>query len=294
MVDVIKGIMQEYDEDMVRLVLSGHRDIKAQGKIRNLIAGYAESRNEVIVFVDSDVLVPSSFLLHAVRAVSSSTVGLAFAAPVCQGADDLVAALHNLAVNDSALHYAAAAFRDRLTAAVGSVMVTRRNVIEEIGGLESVGERIVGIDITIGQSIRRANYNIHLLRYPARIKHSHDDFTKFWWQMHRWTVTIRLYYPAFPLFTIVAALPLSWSILFLIAALMRNSYVPTGLILVALVYIFELASAAGLNATIVRDSKLWRFLWIAGIRELVSVPILIHSMVSDKVLWRGRWWKVTR
>lgn len=292
-VDVIKSIIQEYDDEYrVHLVLSGHRDIKASGKIRNLIAGYAESRNEVIVFIDSDVWVPSTFLLQTVIAVSSSEVGLAFAVPVCQGTDNLVAALHNLAVNDSALHYAAAASRDRLNAAVGSVMVTRRNVIEEIGGLESLGQHIVGIDIIISQSIRRAGYKIHLLKCPAKIQHAHGEFGNFWWQMHRGMVTIRHYYPALPLLTIATALPLSWSILFLITALLRNNHFSTGLFLVTLVFIFELVSAAALNAMLVRDAKLWRFLWLAGIRELVSVPILIHSTVSDEVLWRGRWWKV--
>ncbi|MEO0869302.1 MAG: hypothetical protein AAFY17_12835 [Cyanobacteria bacterium J06642_11] len=37
------------------------------------------------------------------------------------------------------------------------------------------------------------------------------------------------------------------------------------------------------------DKKLWPFLWVALLSELISLPIFIHSLFSTKVLWRGRW-----
>lgn len=293
-VPVIQRIKEEYADVRSRLVFSGLRDMKAAGKIKNLIAGYAESLHEVIIFLDSDIYVPPTFLLNTVRGVESPEVGLAFAVPVCEGTEDWVAALHNVAVNASALHYASAAFQNRLYSAAGSVMAMRREVVEKIGGLEQIGERIVGIDISIGQAVCQAGYTIHLLKQPARSYHAHDNLKRFWWQMHRWMVTIRRYYPAFPLLLILAALPLWWSFLFLGMALLRDNHVQTGLFLVLLVFVVQLVSAATINAKLVKDAKLWRFLWIAGLSELVALPILVHSMLSDKVVWRGRWLRINR
>jgi ceramide glucosyltransferase len=291
-IPVIQQIIRQHPGVQGRLVLSGERAIAATGKIRNLIAGIAESRYELVVFVDSDVHLPPTFLRDAAGCVADPAVGLAFAAPVCEGPECWAAALHNLAVNASAIQYAASAARGRLTAAVGALMVARREVIERIGGLEPLGGRVVGIDISLGQAVRRAEYAIRLLPQPARIYHARDTLGRVWRQMQRWLVTIRRYYPAFPIAVIVAALPLWWSLLFLGVALLCGRYVGAGLALVAGVLAAQVAAAALINAGLVRDAKLWRYLWVAALSELCFLPIFLHSLLTSRVYWRGRWVRV--
>lgn len=287
-VPVVQALIQNYPES-TKLVFSEPLGLTAVGKIKNLIAGYQASQHEVIVLIDSDVHVPADFLRRSVGFVEAPETGAAFAAPVSQGSEDWVAALHNMAVNVSALNYGAAAYQQRNNNVVGSIIVTRREVLEAIGGLDAIAHRIVGIDVSLGKAIYNAQYKIQLLDQPARIYHSRDTFTQFWWQIHRWLVTIRHYFPRFPWVMALLALPLWWAMIFLGIALFQNAHITLGIILVSGVFLADLLSITVINQRLVNDNKLWPFLWVALLSELISLPILIHSLFSDKVLWRGRW-----
>ncbi|MEM9483348.1 MAG: glycosyltransferase [Cyanobacteria bacterium P01_F01_bin.116] len=290
-VPVIQTLIKRYPE-VTKLVFSDPLGLTAVGKIKNLIAGDQASQHDVIVLIDSDVHVTADFLSRSVGFVEAPETGAAFAAPVSQGSEDWVAALHNMAVNASALNYASAAYQQRNNSVVGSIIVTRRDVLDAIGGLDAIAHRIVGIDVSLGQAIHNAQYKIQLLEQPARIYHSRDTFPKFWWQIHRWLVTIRHYFPRFPWLMIFLALPLWWALIFLGIALFQNAHITLGITLVSGVLLADLLSITVINQRLVNDKKLWPFLWVALLSELISLPIFIHSLFSNKVLWRGRWLSV--
>jgi ceramide glucosyltransferase len=293
-VPLIEESLRRHGDTSSRLVLGGARESAASGKLRNLIAGFGASRGAVAVFVDSDVHAPPTFLQDVAASIADPAIGLAFAAPVCEGAADIAAALHNLLVNSSWLQYASSAQRDRLNAGNGAVMAMRREVVEQIGGLEMVANRVVGIDISISRAVRGAGYRIQLLRQPARMTHARDTLGQLWWQMHRWLVTIRSYYPVFPLLMVLGAFPMVWSLLFLAVALARGRYAALGAGLILLVLAAHVASAALINARLVRDARMWRCLWLAPLTELFQLPVFIYSLLTDRVLWRGRWVRVAR
>ncbi len=289
---VIQELIQQYPEQAIKLILSKPLELTAIGKIKNLIAGYRASQHEVIVLIDSDVHIEPDFLIQSVGFIEPPEVGAAFAAPVCEGSEDWVAALHNMAVNTSVLNYAATAYRNRTNTVVGSIIVTRRDVLEAIGGLDAIAHRVVGIDVSLGQAIHQANYRIRLLGQPARMYHVRDTFQKFWWQIHRWLVTIRHYFPGFPWVMIFLALPLWWAFLFLGLALLQKENIGFGVMLVGVVLAADVLSIAVINRRLVKDKKIWPFLWVALLSEVVSLPIFIQSLFSNKVLWRGRWLSV--
>lgn len=292
-VPVITDLIQQHPDQAIQLVYSDPLGLTAIGKIKNLIAGYRASQHDVIVLIDSDVRVAPDFLHQSVGFVAEANTGAAFAAPVAAGSADWVAALHNLAVNASVLNYGAAAYQHRNDNLVGSIIVTRRDVLTAIGGLAAIADRVVGIDVSLGQAIRAADYTIALLPEPARIHHSRDTVVQYWWQIHRWLVTIRHYYPKFPWLVVGLGLPLWWALLFLAVALATGAHGLWGLGLVGVVLGADVVSAAVINQRLVHDDCLWPFLWVALLSELISLPILIHSLFSRQVLWRGRWLAVT-
>lgn len=292
-VPLIKDLMQQYSEQVIKLVFSEPLGLAAVGKIKNLIAGYRSSQYEAIVLIDSDVHLDSNFLSQSMPFVAPSEAGAAFAVPVCEGCEDWIAALHNIAVNSSVLTYASTAYQNRTTTLVGSIIVTRREVIEAIGGLDAIADRIVGIDVSLGQAIHEVNYSIQVLAQPARMYHVRDTLPQYWWQIHRWLVTIRQYFPIFPLFMIFAALPLWWAFLFLGIAILQQSFIYIGFVLVGIVLVADVLSIAVINHLLVKDEKFWRFLWVALFSELFGLPILVQSLFSNRVLWRGRWLSVS-
>jgi len=274
-----------------RVVVSGQRDVDAAGKLKNLLAGVAESSSEVLVFADADVQLPPSCLTDLVPAVGNREIGLAFAAPTCHGARDLVAALHNTAVNETVTNIAPFCLLGRTASAIGATMVLRREVLDEIGGLEPFGHQIAD-DHVLGARIQDRGYRIQLLREPARMEHTHDSLAAWWRQTHRWLVTMRAYFPKLVLPAFLTGFPLWWGLVLLAAALVTGTGVAAAGGLVAGIFLVQVAAAALVNARFVRDPTWWRWAWVAGLLDLPRLPALVHACLTDTVEWRGRRWRV--
>jgi ceramide glucosyltransferase len=170
-------------------------------------------------------------------------------------------------------------------------MVARKQVIEEIGGLEQLGWHIAD-DIQLARLIRRRGYRIHLLGQPARVIHQHDSFPGWWAHRHRWLVIIRHYWPAlFGLMNLVD-LAVWWGLGYLGIALMRDGDVPIALGAVLVALATAVVSAAAVNAFLARNERLWRFLWVVLVQELCRLPLVLYSLFDNEVVWRGRRFRV--
>jgi ceramide glucosyltransferase len=290
-VPVIRRIIDEYPERRIRVIFSDPTDSRSFGKLKNMIAGVAASSYEVIVFSDSDVQVPPTFLRDTVAGTGDPTVGIAFGAPAYTGSNDWPAALTSVSVNELTPRIATLHRFGLFDGAIGSTMVVRKEVLEKIGGLEQLGWQIAD-DIQLARTIRRHGYRIHLLKQPAQVVHHHDSFRGWWAHAHRWLVIIRRYWP--PLFVLanLVDLALWWSLLYLGIALFQRNNVAIGLGLVLVVVATTLASAAAVNVAFARNGKLWRFLWVVLIQETLRLPLVLYSLFTDEIAWRGRRFRV--
>ena len=73
-------------------------------------------------------------------------------------------------------------------------------------------------------------------------------------------------------------------------AIGRTALIALGAVLVALTTAF--ASTAAVNAFLARNAKLWRFLWVVLAQELLRLPLVLHSLFTNEVVWRGRRFRV--
>src|SRR3954454_15255246 len=286
-VPVIRRVMAEYPDKRVRLIFSESADSRSFGKLKNMIAGVAASSYDVIIFSDSDARVPPTFLRDTVACTRDPALGIAFGAPEYAGSEDWPAALTSISVNELALRITTLHVFGLFDGAIGTTMVARKEVIEEVGGLEQLGWHIAD-DIQLARLIRRQGYRIHLLRQPARIIHQHDSFAGWWAHRHRWLVIIRHYWPALFALMNLVDLALWWALGLLGIALIAGGSVPlaVGAVLVALTTAF--GSAATVNAFLARNRKLWRFLCVVLVQELCRLPLVLYSLVENEVVWREK------
>jgi ceramide glucosyltransferase len=235
--------------------------------------------------------VPPTFLRDTVACTRDPALGIAFGTPGYAGSEDWPAALTSISVNELALRITTLHVFGLFEGAIGTTMVARKEVIKEVGGLEQLGWHIAD-DIQLARLIRRQGYRIHLLRQPARIIHQHDSFTGWWAHRHRWLVIIRHYWPALFALMNLVDLALWWGLAYLGIALIRDGDVPIalGAVLVALTTAF--VSAAAVNAFLARNEKLWRFLWVVLVQELLRLPLVLYSLSKNDVVWRGRRFRV--
>jgi ceramide glucosyltransferase len=290
-VPVIRRLIEAYPDERIRLIFSDAADAPSFGKLKNMIVGCAESSYDVLVFSDSDARVPPTFLRDTVACTSDPALGIAFGVPGYAGCEDWPAALTSVSVNELALRITTLHVLGLFDGAIGTTMVARKEVIEEIGGLEQLGWHIAD-DIQLARLIRRRGYRIHLLGQPARVIHQHDSFPGWWAHRHRWLVIIRHYWPAlFGLMNLVD-LAVWWGLAYLGIALMRDGSVPIALGAVLVALATALVSAAAVNAFLARNDRLWRFLWVVLVQELCRLPLVLYSLVDNEVVWRGRRFRV--
>jgi ceramide glucosyltransferase len=290
-VPLIKRIIEEYPNRKIRLIFSDPKDTRSIGKLKNMIAGFEESSYEIIIFSDSDAHVPPNFLKETVACTKHPEIGLGFGAPAYAGAEDWAAALRSVSVNELVLRLTTMHLFGLFDGAVGTTMVMRKEVIEQIGGLEQFGWQLAD-DFQLAKTIRKQGYQIHLLKQPARVFHHYDSFKEWWAHLHRWLVTIRLYWPVHFLLMSLADLALWWGLLYLGISLFQHRNIPIGIALVLIVLATSLISTTIVNLRFVHNKKLWRFLWVVLIQELLRLPLILHSCLTNEIVWRGRRFRI--
>jgi ceramide glucosyltransferase len=282
----IRQIIQKYPGKRIRLVYSGlYSDVK--GKIQNMIAGVNESMYNIIIFIDADVHVSPSFINDSVKPMENTSTGLAFSAPVAEGARRWPAAFVNILVNDTVLNYTPYFLTKEFKKANGAVMVTRKDVLDGIGGLQQFGSS-VGIDVKISSAVCGKGYTIHLLPQPARMVHHDDTVSGAWGRVHRWMVTLKHYAPAGVFIASLFDIPFFWCILYTTAALFTPCSLQTGIFLTLWTLALQAGSRILLNIFLVKDKKFWKFLWIICFLDFLRFGLLVHSYLSNKVIWGGR------
>lgn len=283
----IRRLMAEHPGTRIRLVVSDPTDPRSFGKLKNMIAGVAATSSEVIVFSDSDSRVPPTFLRHTVASVGDPNVGIAFGAPAYAGSEDWPAALTSISVNEFTLRIATLHHFGLFKGAIGTTMVVRREVLERVGGLEQLGWQIAD-DIQLARMIHGHGYRIHLLQQPARVVHHHDSFRGWWAHSHRWLVVIRRYWPVHFVLMSVVDVALWWSLLHLGLGLLLDRNLSIGLGLLCVVLLTAVLSAAIVNLAFARNSSLWRHIWVVWLLELLRLPLLLYSCLTNEIQWRSR------
>jgi ceramide glucosyltransferase len=286
-IPIIKGIIKEYHDRKIRLVFSDPQDTRSFGKIKKMITGLAESRYEVIVFSNADVHVPPTFLKETVGCVNNPKIGLAFTATAYEGSEDWAAACWNISNAALVIRSTPMWLFGLLDVLDGKIMVIRKQLIAEIGGLEQFGFQ-ADDGLSLGRAIRKRGYDLHLLKQPARILHLHDSFLGWCSHWHRWLVILRHYFPMASGSLSFIQLPLWWSLLYTVISLYQHERVSIGIALITAVLIVSLTSLVIINMKFVQDTKMWRFMWVIPILQLSLLPLLIHSYMTNEVVWRGR------
>jgi cellulose synthase/poly-beta-1,6-N-acetylglucosamine synthase-like glycosyltransferase len=273
--------------ERLQVVVAEEKGVSATGKIGNLIAGVSQATHDRLAFVDADVRLEPGALRALLRPLSDPSLGVSFAAQVGAESPNLPTAFSHIYVNDSAFQQAAAAWRGDPPSAVGAFLATRRDVLDSVGGLTAFADQIV-MDIPLGQAAKEEGYDLYMLRRPVRVGGSPESWADVLQRQHRWMVSIKAYIPSFAAYIALAALPETWSLLFLAGAILRDVHIGTGLLAFGIVLVWKVGSAAFANAVLAHDRGLWPRLWVALIGEMIWLSVFLWSLASTRVYWAGR------
>jgi ceramide glucosyltransferase len=171
-------------------IVAGNAKSAGNPKIGNLLGMIDRARNPIVVIADSDIHVGPDYLHAVASCFTDARTGAATC--IYGGVPDLAAAaqLGATHVND---HFApsvmVAAALEPLTYCFGATMAVRRDVLDEIGGLERIADHL-GDDYLLGNLTAEAGYRVALVPYAVQTTVSDRSFVTLYRRELRWARTI--------------------------------------------------------------------------------------------------------
>ena len=276
-VPIVRRVLEDFRGTKIRVAV-GHNDAMANPKIANLAKPGAEPHGEIVVIADSDVLVTPDYLRTVAAEFATETTG---ATTCLYGAilnESFVSELGALHVEDEFLPSVLVALAlGPLRFCMGATMAVRRDVLEQIGGLEALGPYLAD-DHELGELVTKTGRTVTLCPYTVKTAIPETHFADLWSHELRWGRTKRAQAPAGYAFSFVMyAVPLAFVLLllapgwpsftlFLYAALLR--------------WFVHRASRGALHTT--RTSR-W---WLLPVRDVMSLAVWLVSMFGRAVKWR--------
>ena len=264
----------------------------ANGKVSTLIQLERLAKHPLILVSDADVRVPPDLLAN-------------LAAPLCDPKTGLVNCFYRLAnpVTTAMRCEAVAINADfwsqvlqsaclkPLDFALGAVMLTRRNLLEEIGGFGALADCLAD-DYQLGHRIAKKGHRIALCPVVVECWDAPMNWGDVWKHQLRWARTIRVCQPVPYFFSILSNATL-WPLLWLLAspALSKTLYAP----LVALALL--------LMRIIIAQSLQRRFSpahdnlappWLVPVKDSLQAAVWLGAFLGNTVEWRGQKMRLRR
>lgn len=261
-------------------------------KVRHLRAGAAHIKHDVVVTMDSDVLLGAETLSALVGALlSQPQAGLAYAPPRFPDrgglADRLMA--YGFSASPHAFYTlkALADFTRGERPVVGSLVCFRKHTLDAFGGYRQLSGHI-GDDLELGRQMERLGLRVVVSPETAACPHPDLDMSSLFQKLHRWIV-VGGAYGAWRLFSyplLLAPLPLIgllWSL-----SVVRGEQAPLWMSAFPLILLgWRLLFGLWVGLFYRRRPSLLDPLLLLG-WDFILVLASLKAMLSSEVLWRGR------
>jgi ceramide glucosyltransferase len=256
-------------------------------QISNLMHLLEAAQHEVVIFADSDIRVGPDYLQQVVAPLADPAVGIVTCTYVDHNPQRLGAALAALGrcVDFIPSLLVARSLDGRLSFALGPTIATRKAVLDKIGGLSDIVNRI-GSDYHIGRRVANAGFQVQLSHYILENDCGQETVFHVFQRELRWARTIRWnrgnqYY----------GLGFSYGTVYSFLLVLASGFQPWTLAVCLAVLALRLGQATvairSLNCL-----KLLRWLWAIPLRDIMSLAIWVAGTVGQTVHWRGRWLQV--
>lgn len=274
---VARAVAQRFPGRDIEIV-AGTAKPAPNPKVGNLLGMIGRARHSIIAVADSDIRVGSMYL----RAIAQSFTDVQVGAATCiyGGIPDrsLASRLGAMYVNDQfAPSVMVATAMEPLTYCFGATMAVRRDVLEHVGGFESLAAHL-GDDYVLGKRVTDAGYRVALLPYAVQTTVSETSLTSLWRHELRWARTILGQRTAGYVGSIVTyALPFAA----LFAATARNA---PAIIVLVLAAALRLAVHYEARRTFAPQTSATP--WLIPLRDVFGIGVWLGSFLGRTVLWK--------
>lgn len=155
---LVKRLQEEYPQVEIRVTVN---PVKAPmtGKSSNLHYGIQMAKYDCLILSDADMRVQPDFIARIASQLNDPKLGLVSALPIHVGARGFWGLIYMLQLNATILaQWLPYATVFKLGVAGGTIAI-KKQVIEEIGGMEAIGDYLVE-DVKLGLLVKEAGYQL--------------------------------------------------------------------------------------------------------------------------------------
>jgi len=283
------ALRQRYQYANITLVVGEEPDC-SNHKIAKLVkmADRAE-KADVFVLSDADVSVNRDYLRRIVgELISDDKIGIVTCAYRARPSGSFASRLEALYVNTDFLpQILLAEMIEPMHYALGATIAIKRRVLEAAGGFRAVKDMLAD-DFYLGNFTNAQGYEIKLSASLVTLTCEEKSFAEFWHHQLRWARTYRTVRPI-SIATILMHGPF-WALMLL--AVSRGS--AAAFAALALVVATRLAMSAAIVARVLKMPEMLTELWMVPFKDLIVTGVWFASLLSNKVTWAGRQFKVIR
>lgn len=278
---LLRALERQFPE-RVRCVI-GQRVLGTNYQVSNALHLYRTARHPLVVITDSDMRAEPHYVRTVTAPLHDPAVGLVTCGYKNNRPRSLGAALATLGrCLDFIPQVLLARLKDgRMRFALGATLATRRDVLERIGGLEGVVNRI-GSDYHLGYRIAEEGYRVVLSSYVIENDAGPEAVGEVYQRELRWARTSRM--NRGPEYYGVGLTHGTFYSALLLAAVPGAAWAAG--VFAAVWGLRLLQSALTLGLLGARPLLAW--FWALPLRDLMSFAVWFHSILGDDVRWRGR------
>jgi len=289
-IPVIEKLQRDFPGRSIRFVTDVPR-VGENNKVNSLCRLVKEARHDLLVMTDSDVRVERDYLREVVAPFADARVGAVTSFYSCAGGGTFAADLNMLGMCMDSVPSALVARRleGKVQFAFGWTMATTKERLAEIGGWEAMANHHSD-DFELGNRIAGKGHRVELMREPVWMVFPEQSLSEFLRHELRWAIGLRNVRPAgYAGMIFTHGLP--WAILAASVAA-ASGWAVTAALYVAAYLILRIGLAYSAGVWGLRDHNITSKLWLAPVRDAVSVAVWFAGFFTDRIHWRGLEYRV--
>jgi ceramide glucosyltransferase len=286
--ELVTNLIQKYPHINAQLVVC-HEVLGVNGKVSSLIQMARRAEHDIIVVSDADVLVPRDFLLNVVAPLREPEVGLVNCFYRLANPSTTAMRWEAVAINvDFWSQVLQGQSLAPLDFALGAVMATHRDQLEEIGGFESLADHLAD-DFHLGNRIARSGAKrIALSPVVVDCLSAPMSWSEVWAHQLRWSRTIRVCKPG-PYAASILGNATLWPLLWAWAQPGKPS-----LCLLALCLAVRIVSALMLQGRFGKVAGQIKYWWLVPVKDVLQFALWANAFLGNHVVWRGQRFRLQR
>lgn len=277
---LVRKLLEEFPQADARLIVCGPL-AGTNLKVAKLMELAQLASHEIWIISDADVRVPSDFLTNVVVPLQAPEIGLVSSFYRLANPVNLAMHLEALTVNaDFWSQVLQAQSLKPLDFALGAVMATRRQLVEDSGGLAALKDCLAD-DYQLGHRIARRGHRVSLCPVVVECWDAPRTWQEVWKHQLRWARTIRVCQPL-PYFFSILNNPTLWLVLWAVLTADTASFIFLGFCVVARTFM-----AIDLESRLSQSPLRWRYAWLAPLKDLLQTILWALAFLGNRVEWRG-------